>query len=112
MRDTSEARLDATKYHWHVREETLQYLRVDDARIVWAQSSLSVGRVSVIMTYAPCGRILVDHGVHGTRRYTEEESRSSQFLKVAVVTMPVWLRHYSHAIACTLEDASYHGCAE
>ena len=61
---------------------------------------------------ASVGRVLVYHRVHAARGYTEEEPRTPQLLEVAVVAVPVGLRHDGHAIACGFEATPHDGHAE
>ena len=51
----------------------------------------SVGRIGIFASQPSVGRILVDHAVHTSGRYAEEQSWSSQFLEVAQVIAPVGL---------------------
>lgn len=51
----------------------------------------SVGRIGIFASQPSVGSVFVDHTVHASGRYAEEQSWSSQFLEVAQVIAPVGL---------------------
>ena len=43
----------------------------------------------------------------------KNRQRSAEFLKVAQIVLPVWLRHYSHLVAANFhEGTAYHSRSE
>ena len=112
MGDTAQRCLDASEHHRHIGIELFENLRIDDGRIFRAHVMTTVRAVCILGTQTACSGIFIHHRVHATWSDAEEQTRTTQFLEVAIVTMPVRLWHYGHTIACGLECASYHSSSK
>ena len=66
MGQSAERGFDAAQCHGNVGIELLEDLGVDDGGIVGAQVVPGVGTVGILMAQPSVGRVVVDHGVHGT----------------------------------------------
>ena len=110
--DASQRRLDASKDDGHIGEELLEYLRIDDGGVFRPHIVTTVWAVGVLGAQSAGSRILVNHRVHAAWCDAEEQARTPQLLEVAVVAVPVGLRHNGDAVACSLKRPSDDGCAE
>ena len=104
--------LNAPEYYGGIGPELLEYAGIDDGGVLRPFVVASVGAVGVLGAEAAGGGVLIDHGVHGAGGDTEEIARASQLAEVAVVAVPVGLRHYGHAQAKALQQAPYDGHAK
>ena len=103
---------DATDDDGHVGVELLENACIDDGGHLGPQVVASVGRIGILAAQtAGCG-VFVDHRVHGSRRDSEKESGASQLLEVAVVAVPVGLRHDGHAQSLAFEQTTDDGCGK
>ncbi len=110
VRVSAQRSLNAAGNNGHVGIEATQNLGIDNGWIVGAHAVAAVGRVGVIATAATGGGVMVNHRIHSAGRNTEEQPRSTEFLEVAQIVLPVRLRHNSHAIVPHLHQyAPNHG---
>ena len=112
MGESSERGFYPSQHHRDVRIELFQYLRVDDGRVVGAQTVPAVGAVGIFVPQSSIGRVAVYHRVHGSRSDSEEEPGLSQFLEIAIIAMPIGLWHDGYLVPTGLDDAAYDGCSE
>ena len=110
--DTAQRSLYTAQCHRYIGIEFLQYLGIDDRRIVGAHVVAGVGTEGILAAHTAVCRVAVYHRVHGSRRYAEEEARATQLLEVTEVAMPVGLGNDGHAVAVCLQDSSQDGCSE
>ncbi len=68
--------------------------------------------VGVITAAAACGGVVIDHRVHGSGGYAEEQSRRTEFAEVAEVVLPIGLRNDCHFVTGCLECASDDGSSK
>ena len=107
-----ETGLDAAQYHRHIGIELPQNLGIDDGGVLWPHVVTAVGTVGIFASESSCGGVFVHHRVHAAGCNAEEQTWSSQALEVAVVSVPVGLRHYGHSQSLSLHYATYHRCSE
>ena len=106
MRDATQRRLDATKYHRDIGVQLLEDLGVDDCRIFWSEVVPAIRTIGILRTQTTVGGVFIHHRVHTAWCHAKEEAGTSEFLEVAEVSVPVWLWHDGHTIACCLQRAS------
>ena len=110
--DTAQRSLNAAKHHGSVGVELLENAAIHDGGIFWAAIVTSVGTIGILRAQPLVGSVFVDHGIHAPRCHAKEEARLAQFLEVAVVAVPVGLRHNGHLEPQCLDGASDDGCTE
>ena len=108
--DAPQGGLDASQNDGDVRVELFQNLGVDDGGVLRPQVVAPIRAVGILKAQPSCGGVLVDHRVHAARGDAEEQPRTSKFLEVAVVAVPVGLWDDGHAIACGFERTSDDRC--
>ena len=104
--------LDATEHHRDVGVELAQDVCIDNGGILRAQVVAAVGAVGILRAQASCRGVFVYHGVHAPRGDAEPQAWAPQLAEVAVVAMPVGLRHDGYTQALCLEQTAYDGRAE
>ena len=52
-----------------------------------------VWRIGIFRPKSLVGGIFVHHRIHSPRRDAEEQPRTTEFAKIPIVTMPIWLRN-------------------
>ena len=77
MTDAAHGSLDASECHRYVGIELLQYLGIDDGRVVGTHVVARVGAEGILASHTAIGGVAVHHGVHGSWRHAEEEARSA-----------------------------------
>ena len=87
----------------HIGEELFENLRVDDGWVFRTHVVAPIGTIGIFGTQTAVGGVFVHHGVHTARGYAEEQAWAPQLLKVAIITMPVWLWYNGHTKSCRLE---------
>ena len=108
VRHATQRRLDAAQHYGHIGEKLLQDAGIDNGGVFGAQVVAAVGAVGILGTQTAIGRVLVDHRVHHAGRDAEEHPRTAQLLEVAVIAVPVRLRHDADAIPLGLDQPAYH----
>ena len=104
--DTAQRSFDTAKSHRNIWEKFLQYLSIDDRRIVWTHVMARVWTECIFTSHTAIGSITIYHRVHGSWRNAKEQAWSSKLFKITEITMPVWLRHNGHTIAIGFKDSA------
>ena len=78
-------------------------LAISDGAVVGTHARFALGGVGIVGALALGSRVVVHHGVHCACRYAEEKAWFAQLSEVAMVPVPVWLRHKRHPIARMLQ---------
>ena len=104
--DAAQRSLNTAQCHRYIGIEFLQYLCIDDRRIVGAHVVTGVGAESIFAAHSAVCRVAIHHRVHSSRRYTEEEARTTELLEVTEVAMPVGLWNDGYTVAVCLQDSS------
>ena len=109
---TAHGGFDASNHHRHIGKEFFQDSGIDVGGIVGAESKCAAWGVGVVVTQAPCGGVVVDHGIHHSGGDSEKKSRCAELAEVAQVVAPVGLWYYSHPPTFGFEHSPYNGGAE
>ena len=112
MGHTAQRCLYAAEYHGHIGKELFEYLGIDDGGIFRTAVVTTVRRIGILRAQTAVGGVFIDHRVHSSWRYAKEQTWATQFFEVAVVAVPVGLRHYGHTIARCLEGTTDDGGTE
>ena len=104
--DTAQRSFYTAKSHRYVREKFLQYLSIDDRRIVWTHVMARVWTECIFTSHTAIGSITIYHRVHGSWRNAKEQTWTSELFEITEITMPVWLRHNSHTIAISFKNSA------
>ena len=112
MGQSSHGRFDAAYDDRHVGVQLLEDAAISNRAVVGSCAGFAFRRISIVGTTSACRRVMVDHRVHRTGRHREIKSRTTEFGEVAIVPVPVRLRHYRYAITCCFEHPTQYSCTE
>ena len=105
MGEAAHTRLDAAQNDGHVGEKLLENLCIDDGRVFGTTIVATVGAVGILAAQTTGGGVFVHHRVHRAGCNAEKQSRTTEFLEIAVIAVPVGLRNNGDAIASRFERA-------
>ncbi len=111
VRDSPQARLNASCHNRHTRIGLTRPLAVGECCSIWPSSDLPIGGVRIVVPDLPVGGIVVDHGVHVAGRDAEKKPRAAK-LAPGLATSPIRLRQDGYAISSRLQQSPDQGVCE